>query len=1631
LLIFPATTAGRFLFGGVNPRGSIYNAVTPRLVKPKPALPGQVNPGFAPGAGSSAEPSRWPWIRTATFSPCPDEILVHPFGDGTRDSTVTAPADRFVPGVGGISVVRGRPDGKILVDGWWKDGAVARLLPGGGRRFNGNGLAAAAPERSFTLTPDGLTLAWATGHQLQRATTLSLPDGRDLVNPSPGTVPLGRPASGEVAGRQGTTARPEAGYVVLRSRDEEAGTVADGRLQAPPPMKIISVGFLLSVLLSAMRLAAQPAGSLDTNFVAVAGTDVAPVRLAPLADGRLYVGGQFTNYGGAGKAVVALLRANGQVDPAFTLPPLRQINPAIVLNGQVLLPASTNVGQLSALLALPDGRAVIAGTFTDIGGTPARRMALLAADGTPAVTSFPLDDLEPQAFAVLNGPAGTFYVGNKGNLSSGRLPLLRFKLDGSLDSSFTPPTLTELGYQTANPFILLPGPGQTIYAITAAAVNGAPASDILRLTSSGALDTTFAGTGKANIPFANLSSFVTDGGGRMVFTGVATYRGATLNRKINRLTVGGDVDTTFQATADPGFGGRVVVAQADGKVLYTGGQKPIYRLNADGTADTAYADPGAVPVKQNFLSLTTFVAAPDGGLFAGGFTFSPTFQILNGAYHIFGDPNSAPTIAAEPMAQTNTFGARTRFSVIAQGAAPLTYQWFRNGTAIDGATSASLVLEPTTAADSNAEFHCVVTNGQGSTPTAKARLTLLAATPGGVYRESDAPVGTDATVTALEWDTAGRLLAAGGFTKFHGTNRVRVARLLNEGRLVDPAFEPTGINAVGLIDAVLPLSSGKLLAMGKFNISYEGGQHIGSLRLTETGALDTTFNPNGTGGEGFERFSEAPDGRLFVGGFSWNGTRLSGNYGRLSADGIPDSTFVPSPSFHPLRALISLPDGKVLVTGYTNVENLVLNGSGVLRLNADGTQDPTFYRGQFVDVTRPSAITLLGQPDGKILVAGSFFEKSNGAERVLGVIRLLENGQLDPSFNPVPARSVLNQGSVWGLALQADGRILIRGDFTTVGGFARPGIARLWPNGVVDPEFSPGPPKLGAIVGSVATIAVSSANNVFLGGNFSQFDGVPRTNFVRLNGGPLRPIPAPPTIGSQPTRVVAKAGTAVTLTVEPGGDGPFQYQWRRNQSVGSTNFVDIAGATNASLTFPEVRLTPFQQDSGLYQLAVVNPGGAVFTRYITLLVEPDPVVPGTPDGSFAAQNAIGLLTSQPQLTAPAPEGMLYVSLGRTLVRVFEDGTPDLTFVPPADLAQGQDQGIAAVKRQPDGKILIAGRFKDGALARLLPDGSYDPDFIRTNSYGGFFQSVPWEIGLQSDGKILLAGSFENFAGRPVNGLIRFLPDGTVDPNFSLTAIEAVLSNPVRVLPGTVVSLRVLDDDRIYIGGGFNRVHGAPRVGVARLNADGSLDTTFVPPTNAATPLGQGGSMLFYTLGPVTPDGGVYVFGTFRPTPEGPVDSALRLFPNGLIDGAFHVSTDFQINFGTVQGDGKLIVTGQFTKLNGQNRGGFARLNVDGSTDASFTQGASYGVGAPMSILPDGKLLVGGVRYFTGSGAALPAQEIDFVLKSGGLELTWPAGFQLQRATTLWPPDWQNVGNPSPFTVPLSGPGEFFRVVPAP
>lgn len=421
-------------------------------------------------------------------------------------------------------------------------------------------------------------------------------------------------------------------------------------------------------IVAAQRLVAQAPGSFDTNYVTVAGTESFPMVVAVAASGKVYAGGSFTNYGGTGRAGVVRLQVGGALDTGFTFPIPRVIVADVVFNGQVLVKGSTNAGSVNAFLPLADGRALVSGNFTHLAGNAVKPLALANDNGSLAAFDPALDKVEPTA--LLAGPAGTFYVGGKGNVETSRLALLRLRLDGSRDTGFVPPSWAELGYLSGSVASLLAGPGGTLYVVTAAATGGGLVTDLLRLTSTGALDATFADGGKATMPLSQQATFVVGPAGQVVFTGVTTYRGAALPRKINRLTVAGALDGGFQPTADPGAGGRLVGVQADGKVLYFSTAAPLSRLNADGTVDTSYVNPARVPVTQTGLTLYGFALGPAQDVYAGGLRFTPTFQLQYGVFHILGDPASAPTIATQPIPQVVTLGARARFEVTAQGAGP-------------------------------------------------------------------------------------------------------------------------------------------------------------------------------------------------------------------------------------------------------------------------------------------------------------------------------------------------------------------------------------------------------------------------------------------------------------------------------------------------------------------------------------------------------------------------------------------------------------------------------------------------------------------------------------------------------------------------------------------------------------------------------------------------------------------------------------------------------------------------------------------------------------------------------------------------------------------------------------------------
>ncbi len=119
-------------------------------------------------------------------------------------------------------------------------------------------------------------------------------------------------------------------------------------------------------------------------------------------------------------------------------------------------------------------------------------------------------------------------------------------------------------------------------------------------------------------------------------------------------------------------------------------------------------------------SLYYLARAGQGGGSVGDNTSSNNGQLWRVNY----TGSNAPNISSQPASRTVSAGSSVTFSVSATGAAPLTYQWQRNGVNVAGATAATYTLASVTAADNGARFRAVVSNAAGTATSTEATLTV-------------------------------------------------------------------------------------------------------------------------------------------------------------------------------------------------------------------------------------------------------------------------------------------------------------------------------------------------------------------------------------------------------------------------------------------------------------------------------------------------------------------------------------------------------------------------------------------------------------------------------------------------------------------------------------------------------------------------------------------------------------------------------------------------------------------------------------------------------------------------------------------------------------------------------------------
>jgi uncharacterized delta-60 repeat protein len=309
--------------------------------------------------------------------------------------------------------------------------------------------------------------------------------------------------------------------------------------------------------------------------------------------------------------------------------------------------------------------------------------------------------------------------------------------------------------------------------------------------------------------------------------------------------------------------------------------------------------------------------------------------------------------------------------------------------------------------------------------------------------------------------------------------------------------------------------AGTVLAGAAYNITV--------LRIRPDATLDPTFGTAGIktidygGSETATDVLVQPDGKIVVSGYTDTDELVV----RLNASGTPDTGFdvdgkvtLPFGAAAYGNAVALAANGKIVVGGYVyDADDPDLTA---VRLLANGTPDPSFD-GDGLKRIDPGTLDygsdVLVQPDGKILVTGT-------SDAQFLAVRLTGGGALDQSFDGDGfVKAGPNAAASLGAVLQANGKILLSGQ--VVDGTQQSLVLRLQPGGTLDTTFSfDGQQRVSLPSSTAEAVALQTDGRIVLGGTTTAAGNVD-VWVARLEGDP-------PEIGG---------GPAPGQPSSPGGDG--------------------------------------------------------------------------------------------------------------------------------------------------------------------------------------------------------------------------------------------------------------------------------------------------------------------------------------------------------------------------------------------------------------------------------------------------------------------------------------------------------------
>ena len=512
----------------------------------------------------------------------------------------------------------------------------------------------------------------------------------------------------------------------------------------------------------------------------------------------------------------------------------------------------------------------------------------------------------------------------------------------------------------------------------------------------------------------------------------------------------------------------------------------------------------------------------------------------------------------------------------------------------------------------------------------------------------------------------------------------------------------------------------------------------------------------------------------------------------------------------------------------------------------DGSNDPTFnpYDTGHANGTDGVIGSVALQSDGKLILGGYF--KHYTGQVVNNITRINEDETFDETFDAgLGANNSINK-----VLIQPDGKILVGGTFTSFNGLELRGIVRLNINGSLDENFNIG---VGAN-NSVSSIEVQPDGKIIVVGDFTSFNGVNCNRVVRLNSdGSVDTSFSTGSGANAQVRGIAIQDNGKILLI--GGFSTFNgIQRNRTVRLNTNGTID-----NTFLN------TTFSISSSLLCITIGNEGkiyvaGAGIPNVVRLNTN------GTVDNEFLGINGFLILDIIVQ-----PDGKI-LTFGTSMDRYNADGSIDDDFI-----AVQPDGQVYSGALKPDGKIVAAGWFltynnySENCIVLLNNDGSRDNSFDMGGGTGA--DNTIFSITKQSDGKIFITGRFDHYNGVPRSKIARITEDGLLDESF----------DPGLGANGVISVSALTSDQKLIIAGDFTTYNGAIVNGIARINGDGSLDTSFNT--------GSGFSTQF---------------------------SQTQIFSKIII-----------------QEDNKIVLTGNFNQYNGAEHILICRLNIDGSIDETF------------------------------------------------------------------------------------------------